>query len=59
MNYRLVHSDTDIIVVVEDIGNTGTIFTVFTGTLDACKAEAARMNLNDPNDAFAPFNEPK
>jgi hypothetical protein len=52
MNYRLIHSETEVIAVVEDVGETVTPFTVFTGTLAQCRAEAARIGLSDPSEAI-------
>jgi len=57
MNYRLIHSETEIIAIIEDIGDTATPFTIFTGTLTECLAEVGRLNLADPSDALAPFLE--
>ena len=45
MAYRLIYNDTDALALIEAIGTTRTKHTVFTGTLDECRAEITRLNL--------------
>jgi hypothetical protein len=61
MKYRLIHSETEIVTIVQDIGTTSTMHTVFTGSANECRAEASRLSLTDPNDSleiFSPLNTP-
>jgi hypothetical protein len=52
MNYRLIHSATEVIAVVEDVGVTSTPHEVFTGTLAECRAEVVRLGLKHSDGVF-------
>ena len=52
MTYKLIHSETKIITLIENTGTTGTIYTIFTGTWDECRDEAIRLQLTNINEFF-------
>ena len=53
MTYKLIHSETKIITLIENTGTTGTIYTIFTGTWDECRDEAIRLQLTNINEFFS------
>jgi hypothetical protein len=52
MTYKLIHSETKIITLIENTGITGTIYTIFTGTWNECRDEAIRLQLTNINEFF-------
>jgi hypothetical protein len=53
MTYKLIHSETKIITVIENTGITGTIYTTFIGSWDECCNEAIRLQLSNINEFFS------
>lgn len=51
---KLVHDNKTVFGLVADTVQVQTLKTVFTGTLDECKAEATRLNLEDPKKLLNP-----
>jgi hypothetical protein len=52
MTYKLIHSETKIITLIENTGTSGTIYTIYTGTWDECRDEAIRLQLTNINEFF-------